>query len=302
MSLVLTYPITKSEDGMSVLNFLKKQEISKKAIVATKHRGGDLLVNGEHVTVRYLLKEGDQLMVLFPEEMRSEGLIPYDFPLDVVYEDDYLLVVNKPSGLPTIPSIRHPYQTLANAIVHYYDTISLSSTLHFVNRLDRDTSGLLVVAKYRHIHHILTKDVKQIRRKYYTLVKGVLSMGEGVVNAPIAREIEGNVRRCVREDGDISITHYRVLENWDDHMTLVECELETGRTHQIRVHMKHLGHPLVGDTLYDEKALPLEEGHLLHSYQLSFIHPITKVLHTFETQLPNRFRTLKKVKENTSVE
>ncbi len=302
MSLVLTYSITKSEDGLSVLNFLKKQEISKKAIVATKHRGGDILVNGEHVTVRYLLKEGDVLVVLFPEEVRSEGLTPYECLIEVVYEDDYLLVLNKPAGMPTIPSIRHPHQTLANAIVHYYDIIGLSSTLHFVNRLDRDTSGLLVVAKYRHIHHLLTKDMKQIKRKYYTLVKGILSPTQGTINAPIAREVEGNVKRCVREDGDRSITHYRVLETWDNHMTLVECELETGRTHQIRVHLMHLGYPLVGDTLYDSKALTLEKGHLLHSYQLSFIHPITKVQHTFETPLPKRFSVLKKVKENTSLE
>ena len=216
--------------------------------------------------------------------------------LEIVYEDPWLSVINKPAGIPTIPSLRHPEKTLANALIHYYNEHEIASTIHFVNRLDRDTSGLLMVAKYRHIHHLLTKDVKQIKRKYYTLVKGVMEKNSGTVHAPIARESEGNVRRCVRADGDDSITHYQVLEVWEK-LTLVECELETGRTHQIRVHMNYLGHPLVGDTLYDEFALELEEGHLLHSYELSFTHPITKERHLFQTDLPKRFKALKKGQE-----
>ncbi len=225
--------------------------------------------------------------MIFPKEERSEGLTPYDFLLDIVFEDEYLLVVNKPAGIPTIPSIRHPYQTLANALIHYYNQQMIESTVHFVNRLDRDTSGLLVIAKYRHIHHLMTQDVKQIKRRYYTLVKGHLKKS-GLVKAPIARLEEGHVKRGVREDGDYALTRYQVLEIKGEN-TLVECELETGRTHQIRVHMDYLGHPLVGDTLYDEQACLLEEGHLLHSYYVSFIHPMTKEVHEFQTTLPKRF-------------
>ena len=287
MSLTLTYTIKPEEHGTSILNFLKKQEISKKAIVATKHRGGDLQVNGEHQTVRYVLQTNDELKIIFPPEERSAGLASYELPLDIIFEDDYLLVVNKPAGIPTIPSIRHPYETLANALVHYYNQEKIESTIHFVNRLDRDTSGLLVVAKYRHIHHLMTKDVKQIKRKYYTLVKGHLTTS-GTVEAPIARLQEGNVKRGVREDGDHAVTHYRVSETQGEN-TLIECELETGRTHQIRLHMDYLGHPLIGDTLYDDQALFLEDGHLLHSYYVSFIHPITKETYEFQTDLPKRF-------------
>ena len=292
MSLQLTYQIGPNEKGTSLLNFLKKQEISKKAIVATKHRGGDLRVNGEHQTVRYILQENDVLTVILPPEERSEGLKPYEHRLDVVFEDDYLLVINKPAGIPTIPSLRHPHETLANALIHYYNEHEIESTIHFVNRLDRDTSGLLVVAKYRHVHHLMTKDVKQIKRKYYTLVKGHLKSSFGTIKAPIARLQERNVKRGVCESGDEAITHYRVIQ-FQGKNTLVECELETGRTHQIRVHMAYLGHPLIGDTLYDDEAITLKEGHLLHSYYVSFIHPITKKKHCFQTDIPQRFHRYK---------
>ena len=135
MSLILTFHINEEAAGMSLLQYLKQQRISKKAIVATKHRGGQLLVNGSVQNVRYQLNLNDQLTVIFPKESRSEGLTPYEYPLDILYEDDYLLVINKPAGLPTIPSIRYPHQTLANALVHYYNRQGLDSTLHFVNRL-----------------------------------------------------------------------------------------------------------------------------------------------------------------------
>ena len=293
MRLILKYTISKDEAGISLLTLLKKNDISKKTTIAIKHRGGKLLVNDEPKIVHHILSEGDQVTVIFPEESRSSGLIGYKMNLNIIFEDDYLLVIDKPSGIATIPSLRHPHKTLANGIIYYYDEQGIDSTIHFVNRLDRDTSGLLVVAKYRHIHHLLTQDIKQIKRKYVALVKGELLKQRDVINEPIAREKEGNVKRCVREGGQGSITHYHVLEKRNQ-ATVVECELETGRTHQIRVHMSHLGHPLIGDTLYDEKAIELDGGHLLHSYKLSFKHPITKKDYFFETDIPESFCERKK--------
>ncbi len=291
MSLTLTYHITKQEDGQTLKTFIKHQNISKKLLVATKHQGGSLIVNGERQTVRYQLKEHDVLIVTFPSEVRSSGLTPYDLPLEIVYEDDYLLVINKPPMLPTIPSIKHPHQTLANAIMAYYDAHNIHSTAHFVNRLDKETSGLLVVAKYRHIHHLLTQDIKQIKRRYYALAKGVLASNHGTICAPIARLLAGEVKRGVRADGDAATTHYDVMHTLKT-MTLVTCQLETGRTHQIRVHLNHLGHPIVGDTLYDDEAMILDEGHLLHSFEVSFTHPITKQDLCFKTDIPDRFKAV----------
>jgi len=272
----LSFAATKEE---SLLHFLKSHELSKKAITAIKHRGGRIEVNGKAETVRFMLQSKDQVTVVFPAEPRGDGLEPWDEPLSIVYEDDYFLVIDKPAGIPVIPTRRYPDKTLANALIHYYDAKGISSTVHFVNRLDKDTSGLLVVAKYRHIHHLLTKNLKEVKRKYLALVYGCPDLRSGTVDAPIARLEELSVKRGVRADGQASVTHYRVLEQQGG-ISLVECELETGRTHQIRVHMAHIGCPLVGDSLYGND----EGGQQLHSYYLSFIHPITKEGLAFESK------------------
>jgi len=268
--MVLNYTVTK--EGL-LLDFLKSRDLSKKAVTAIKHRGGKLEVNGTEQNVRYQLAPGDRVTVTFPPEPKGLSLEPWDFPLEIVYEDDWLLVINKPSGIPVIPTRRYPDGTLANALMHYYEQIGLESTVHFVNRLDKDTSGLLVVAKYRHVHHLLTGDIKQVERRYLARVNGCPNPLKGTVDAPIARLEEGNVLRGVREDGQRSVTHYEVLES-NGTTSLVECRLETGRTHQIRVHMSYLGCPLVGDSLYGDTS-NIGGGQHLTSYYLAFKHPLT---------------------------
>ena len=255
------------QEEILLRDFIKLHDISDKALAAIKNEG-DLVVNGNHVTVRYPLQPNDHLDIIFPKEKKGKQLEPYDYPLDILYEDEYLLIVNKPAGMPCIPDHRYHNQTLANVLVSYYLKIGLESTIHFVNRLDRETSGLLVVAKYRYIHHLFSK--VDIQRKYLALVHG--KMKDQTIDLPIYRK--GNsVKRCIDPLGKPSITHCRVIKEGKQ-WTWMECLLETGRTHQIRVHLSAIGHPLVGDSLYGYEQDVLE-SYFLHSYDISFIHPIS---------------------------
>lgn len=247
-------------------DFLFQQGISKKALKSIKMKG-EILVDNQHQTVRYLLNAGEILTILFPPE--ENIMQPYDFPLNIVYEDEYLLVVDKPSGLPSIPTRKYPLHTLANALTSYYQKIGLASTIHLVNRLDKETSGLMIVAKYRYIHDRMMKDLKHIDRRYRAHVQGVIE-GNGTIRLPIYKE-EMQMKRIIDERGKAACTHYHVKEV-EEGCSLVEMKLETGRTHQIRVHMAAIGHPLIGDSLYGDGLGCFD----LDSYQVGFIHPITK--------------------------
>ncbi|MCL1990531.1 MAG: RluA family pseudouridine synthase [Defluviitaleaceae bacterium] len=284
MSLVLTYQICLKNHHQSLGNFLKQQALSKKAISVLKHQSGKIDVNGKVQTTRFILHVGDVVTVTFPEESVSHALVPIQLDLAIIYEDDFLLVVDKQAGLPVMPTGQHG-TSLANGILAYYETIGLKSTVHFVNRLDKDTSGLLLIAKYRQLHHLLTMDNKHLKRKYYALVSGILQQS-GRINAPIIRPSADSIKRTIHPDGKFAITHYEVVENFTSE-TLVRCRLETGRTHQIRVHMRHLGHHILKDPLYGDGVAGDQQ--LLHSYLLEFVHPMTGETLRFETDVPSRF-------------
>jgi len=286
MTLTLQYEVRKQDAEKTLRNFLHGHNISRKAITALKHRGGKTLVNGEAFKMYQALQTGDIVVIIFPPEEVSESLVLEPMQLEIEYEDEYLLVINKPAGIPVIPSRAHPRGTLAGGIMYYYKQFGIMSTVHFVNRLDKKTSGLLIVAKYRHIHHLLTKDIKHIQRKYYALVSGVPSAASATIQAPIARAKEGQIGRCVHPDGKRAITHYETIRKVDGN-ALVRCELETGRTHQIRVHMAHIGCPLIGDNLYGEGNIM--ESMMLHSYHVAFTHPTTQEFLTFASGIPERF-------------
>ena len=284
MVLILEYKIKKVDNSKSLGDFLVQQNLSKKAIIALKHRGGRICVNSKVCTTRYNLQVGDIVTLTFGDEPVSNSLLPIQLNINIVYEDDFLLVVDKEAGLPVIPTGSHGI-SLANGILAYYEQIGLRSTVHFVNRLDKDTSGLLVVAKYRHIHHLMTAEAKAITRKYYALVNGILR-NDGSIDAQIYKPSATGVKRIIHPSGQRAITHYEVVEHCEN-STLVRCTLETGRTHQIRVHMSHLGHPILKDPLYGDGS----DGdmQLLHSYFLEFVHPITGEGMRFETGIPSRF-------------
>ncbi|MES9681409.1 RNA pseudouridine synthase [Bacillus sp. AFS001701] len=281
----LSWEVKKEHNEILLREFLKLKELSKRALTDIKFQGGKITVNGEEKTVRTMLKELDLVQIYFPIEKPSEDLIAEDIPFEIVYEDDAVLVINKPFGIPSIPSREHPNGTLANGLLFYYQTIGLQSTIHIVTRLDKDTSGLMLVAKNRYIHYLFSKnELKNVQRKYLAIVHGQMNDLKGVIRAKIARKSDSIIERIVSEEGQEAITYYKVLLVNRDY-SVVELELETGRTHQIRVHMSSIGHPLIGDDLYGGNTDRLKRQ-ALHSYQLSFVHPIDLTEKNFEIALP----------------
>lgn len=280
------------ESGITIKEFLKTQSISKAALTDIKFKGGKILVNGREENVRYFLKSGDRLSVLFPPELPSSGLIPEKLSLNIIYEDDYILIVQKEYGMNTIPSREHPSGSLANALVGYYIEHGIEATTHIVTRLDRDTSGLVLIAKHRHIHHLLSEQQKAggVKRKYIAFAEGEMTPLSDTINEPIGRCSDSIIKREVREDGQPAITHYRVLAQ-NKHFSTVELSLETGRTHQIRVHLAYKGHPLLGDDLYGGKRNMMERQ-ALHCFFISLTHPVTKKTMNFTINLPDDMKSL----------
>lgn len=272
----LEWKIQRADAGKLIREYLKEQEISKTALTDIKFSGGSIKLNGEEVTVRKPLSEGDVLLVEFPPESISESMEGEDIPLHILYEDDYVLVVNKPAGMSTIPSREHPTGSLANAIIGYYKKIGLATTVHIVTRLDRDTSGLVLIAKHRHIHHLMSKQQKEgtLKRKYEALAEGVFSETKGTIEKSIGRKSDSIIEREVQDGGQYACTRFEVLKQYTT-FAHVKLQLETGRTHQIRVHLSHIGHPLLGDDLYGGETSRIKRQ-ALHCAKLTFIHPIEK--------------------------
>lgn len=288
----LHFEIQERDHGKMIREFLKEQEVSRTALTDIKYKGGRISINGVEVNVRKVLEVGEILLVEFPEEKRSEGIQGEDLPIEILYEDDYLLVVNKPPGMNTIPSREHPKGSLANGITGYYEKIGLNSTAHVVTRLDRDTSGVVLIAKHRHVHHLFSKQQQEqkIGRTYEAFAEGIFLRTQGTIDAPISRSINSIIERVVNPDGQYACTHYEVLSQCLS-FAHVRLTPETGRTHQLRVHLSFLGHPLLGDDLYggtDE----LIERQALHCRSIRFYHPFFKKEFEFTAPLPNDMHKL----------
>lgn len=282
----LQWVIDETHSGVLIREYLKEKEISKTALTDIKFNGGRIMVNGEEMTVRYGLKHGDLLEVYYPPEKHSEGIVEEKIPLSILYEDPYVLVINKPAGMNTIPSREHPRGSVANALVGYYHSINLQSTAHIVTRLDRDTSGIVLIAKHRHIHHLFSKQQKSgaVHRTYEAFVHGALPTKNGTISEPIGRKKDSIIEREVTDEGQYACTHYNVKRTFSL-FTHIELRLETGRTHQIRVHMKHIGHPLLGDDLYGGLR-ELIQRQALHCREITFFHPFYQKEMMFSSPLP----------------
>lgn len=256
--------VLKAEFSMSDRLLLKLKKLDK------------IYLNGNVTSVNHPVLENDLIECYLDYEEDNSNIVPTEMPLNIIYEDEAYIVVNKPASIPVHPSMDHYTDSLSNEIAFYFNQIGLKKKIRPVNRLDKDTSGIVIFAKNEYIQECLVRQMKskEFIKKYIAVVNGNLDNLEGTINAPIARKEGSIIERCVSETGDIAITHYKVLKRKTD-FDIVECILETGRTHQIRVHFAYLGHSLLSDTLYGTSS-SLINRQALHAYKVEFTHPLSK--------------------------
>lgn len=266
--------------------YLKNEmNISSTLIKKAKRIENGITVNGELKFTNTFVNFGDTVeIVIETDEEKSENIPLCDIPLDIVYEDEFLLIINKDGNIPTHPSLNNYSVSVAGAVMNYYKKLGKNFVFRPVNRLDKGTSGLMVIAKNPHIHELLKQKLHsdEFEREYIALVKGVLSKN-GTVDKPIYRENGSIIKRTVDMRGAPAVTHYEVIEKYFD-KTLLKLKLETGRTHQIRVHLSYIGYPIYGDFLYSTEEEDIKRP-ALHSYKLSFTHPVNGEKMIFEVPI-----------------
>ncbi len=298
----MKYEIMEEKDLIRIDKFLidkldlsrsKVQEMIKQSLV---------LVNGKTIKNSYVLKLNDKIRIVGKLKEETDAL-PEKMDLDIVYEDDDLMVINKPSGLVVHPSSGHFNGTLVNGLLAYTNSLSTTNgdiRPGIVHRIDKDTSGLLVVAKNNKAHEKLALQLKDktLSRIYVALVHGKINHDTGTIDAPIGRDLNDRKKMCVTdENSKEAITHFKVLERFND-ATLIECKLETGRTHQIRVHMNYINHPIVNDPVYGYKRNQADFGQMLHAKEIGFIHPTTGESMSFKCDPPKEFNDILKMYKN----
>ena len=280
------------EDGARLDKALADLTDLSRAVANEQIKAGQVLVNGQVKKAKYKVAEGDVLTYEVPEPEVLE-YVAEDIPLEIVYEDEDVAVVNKPQGMVVHPSLGHRSGTLVNALLyHVKDLSSINGVVRpgIVHRIDKDTSGLLMIAKNDEAHVALSDELKDKKslRKYWAIVHGNLPNDRGVIEAPIGRSEKDRKKQAVTAKGKPAVTRFQVLERFGDY-TLVELQLETGRTHQIRVHMAYIGHPVAGDPVYGPRKTLMGEGQFLHARTLGFTHPRTGETMEFSVDVPKVF-------------
>lgn len=289
--MVLRY-IKKISDSYETVRQVISNEfnISYNLLVRLK-KNKKIFLNGNNTYVDRTIQDGDEITIVIDFEEDNSNVVPTNMKLNILYEDDGLLIIDKPAGIPVHPSILHFENSLSDGVKYYFDTINLHKKIRPVNRLDRNTSGIVIFAKNEYIHDSLSKQMKDniFKKEYIAICEGLFDKKVGTINEPISRKENSIIERCVNPSGDVAITHYRVLKEFkigEKNFSELCISLETGRTHQIRVHMAYLGHPIIGDSLYGSES-SLINRQALHAYKVEFIHPISKEKIIITSDMPD---------------
>lgn len=294
----LVYVVPSEEDGWLLKTIiLRKMHVSRSLLARLKLTERGITVNGDRVYISVRVQAGD-VVALRMEQECSDDIVPQELPIELLFEDEHVMVVNKRAGMIVHPTTGHYTNTLANGVMYHWQQAGKKHRFRPVHRLDQFTSGAIAIAKTPYVDHILSEQMKQqqFERQYVALVHGIIAQPKGTIDAPIDRDPAEPHKRIVTEAGYRSVTHYEVVEQFAGQMTMVNLWLETGRTHQIRVHMTHIGHPLLGDEMYytdASRAMPYEmKRQALHAAKLAFTHPITKQRVAFEAPLPDDMKEI----------
>ncbi len=286
----ITYTI--EENNKTIKQILKERLFISDRLLTFLKKNSLILYNNDKITnLNILARLNSTVTVDLNFEEDNNNIVPIKMDLKIIYEDEALLIIDKPAGIPVHPSILHYTNSLSNGVKYYFDSINLKKKIRPVNRLDRNTSGIVIFAKNQYIQECLIHQMqtKEFKKTYLAVVEGHFKKLNGTIDAPITRKENSIIERCVAENGEKSITHYKVLkQNFEKNYDIVECLLETGRTHQIRVHLSYIGHPLIGDTLYGNNSKYISRQ-ALHAYKVEFIHPITNKLTQFTSDVPKDF-------------
>ena len=281
----LKYVVKKDEHFDNIKEVLKtKFEISDRLLLKLK-KNNLIFLNGSVANIKEPINSNDMVEISLDYDEDNTNIVPVKMALKIVFEDDWLLILNKPAGYPIHPSMLHFEDSISNGVKYYFDSIKLHKKIRPVNRLDKDTSGIVIFAKNEYVQECLVRQMKQNEfvKEYIAVCCGKFDSLVGTVNAPISRKDGSIIERCVNQNGDYAVTHYDVVQS-NSNMSVVHLRLDTGRTHQIRVHMSYLGHPIVGDTLYGT-ASDLINRQALHSSSVTFYHPVTKQRLSFTAPL-----------------
>lgn len=287
----LEYVVNNLIGYKDVKQVLKEEFLLSDRLIKKLKLSNQIYVNNQSTKLYNNLKTGDLITVNLDFEESCANIIPTKMELNILYEDDGMLVINKPPFMPVHPSMDHYEDSLSNGVKYYFDSVGLKRKIRPINRLDKNTSGIVIFAKNEYIQECLIKQMKNntFEKKYIALVNGIINE-EQIIDAPIARKQNSIIERCIDYNGDNAITIIKPLNTFTNY-SLVECTLKTGRTHQIRVHTAHIGHPIFGDDLYGIKSNKINRQ-ALHAYKISFIHPISKNKIEIEAKIPEDIQKL----------